>query len=165
MRVGELGHALSGAAVDRDVIDRPDRRPAVVDRDRRQRQRLELPRERVNESRARLVTLNGRQEADLAEVDPEDGNARMRVAPERPQDRPVAAERDRDVDVGRDVRVGHDPVERGHLGMLARLLGVQPDHDAVGGGELHELRHRLGRLRRSRVGEDGHRPAGIHACA
>ena len=46
-----------------------------------------------------VVGLGGREEPDRAVVDPEDRDFGARIAPQGAQDRPVAAEREAEVDV------------------------------------------------------------------
>jgi len=78
-----------------------------------------------------LVALDRRQEPHLAEVHPEYRHPGAGVTAQRAQDRPVAAERDRQPHVVADLRVGLDPRPRGDRRVLARLLVIQADRDAV----------------------------------
>ena len=90
-----------------------------------------------------VVDLGLGQEADVAQVDPEDRGP----APPRhlggAQDRPVAAHDHRELAVDRQVGVAVDDLDRGVVRRrldpeVGGLLGQQPDHDVVLGQRLAE---------------------------
>ena len=122
------------------------------ERDRGQRQRLEVARERAGQRLARglAVGVDRGQEADLAEVHGEDRDARPRVAAQRPQDRPVAAERDAELDVVGELARRARGRRLGVSAVLARLLGVEAQDDAVLAAAVDE--HRAAPARCPRCG-------------
>ena len=156
-RVGELGHALARATVDRDVVDRRLRALWRLQRERRERQHLEVAGQRALECAGQvavLVGVDGGQEADLAVVDGEDRHARARVAAQGAQDGAVAAQRHTQLDVVAERGV-EDEAVAGREPVLARLLGVEAQQHALALGGLDEGAQGLGGLCRAGMGEHG----------
>ena len=100
----ELDHPAEHRARGDDVVHGGVRLAVELNLQRRQLDHGVLAREHAAEVALEVVRLDRREEADAAEVDADHRDGAAEQLPERAQDRPVAAERDRDVRAAR-VRV------------------------------------------------------------
>ena len=116
--------------------------PSIVDLEAGKVDRLDLAGKGAFDSRPRLVALDRREEADGAEVDPEDRDPGAREVPQRVEDRAVAAEDDAEVGVVRQRLDRLDALRGGAV--LGDLVGGrdQPPAGLGGGGDGDRRPHR-----------------------
>ena len=103
-RVAQLGQPRVRAAAEGDVVERERRRPSPRPRGRAARSPRRSPRRPASQALGDPLPLDGGEEPDRAEVDPEDRHPGAGVAPQRPEDRAVAAEHQAEVGVARAAR-------------------------------------------------------------
>src|SRR4051794_10477968 len=155
--VREVGDAHAGLAVDRDVVDRGPAAVGAPDPDGRQLEPLEVAGEGTVEVLAQPVGVQRGEEADLAEVDREHGDAGAGEGAQAGEDRAVAAEHDAEVDVG-VVRLDElDPLAALDS-VLAHLLCVEHERRAGAPRCVDELAQGVGRAAVAAAVGLAHRP-------